>query len=284
MAFHARAYAVTALALVLIGGCTPQQAGPGTTEPLLDQMLRTHTLVVGYAGYPPYLVEDAATGAVSGYSVDILNAILAPLSVQPTWQRTTWDAMKQDLLTKKIDVMIEPIFFTIPRVAELGFTRPYAYFGYAIPVVRKNEARFSAITDLNRSDVTIAVTQGVTDQDYAAANLPLATVRSIPGNDISLTLTEVAAGRVDAALADVPSALAFVRAHDNVKALFLDAPPATTPASFATRREETSFISFLNSALLYLESAGLFEQLEARYSLPSFRERREWVFGRGLQR
>lgn len=273
------------LSLLISLGC-PQNGSSGNTENkenVLQKMLRTKTLTVGYAGYPPYLKRDPNSGDISGYSVDILNAILIPMDVKVQWKETTWDNMKQDVMTGKFDLMIEPIFMTIPRSAQVGFTRPYAYFGYAAALVRTEETRFSSINDLNDPSITLAITQGVTDQEFAERNLPEAKKKFIPGNDITITLTEVITGKADAALADVPTILEFVKSHPkDVKALFIENPPATTPAAFMTRQDEIEFICFLNNALLYLEANGLFDQLEKKYSLPSFREKKTWIRGSGL--
>jgi ABC-type amino acid transport substrate-binding protein len=213
-------------------------------------MLSERHLVAGYAGYPPFLRRDPNTGAISGYSVDLIKGITDPLGVTLEWRETTWDNMKQDLLLGKFDLMVEPIFYTIPRAAQVAYTRPYAYFGYGVPVVRKGERRFKRLEDLNNPDVTIAVTQGVTDQEFAARRLPRARLKLVPGNDISITLTEVLAGKVDAALADVPTVLQFLKAHPNeVEALFLDSPPAITPAGFMVRQADLEFLHFLDTAL-----------------------------------
>ncbi len=259
--------------------------GIAKSENVLQKMLKTKEIIVGYGGYAPYLIREPNTQEISGYSVDILKAILDPLGIKVKWQETTWDNMKQDILLKKFDLMIEPIFMTIPRSAQVGFTIPYAYFGYASVLVRKGETRFKSIEDLNKPNLTLAVTQGVTDQEYVERNLPKAKVKLIPGNDISITLTEVLIGKADAALADVPTILQFLKAHPNdVIALFLNNPPATTPAAFMTRPDEVEFINFLNNALLYLEANGFFDSLERKYDLPSFREKKSWISGSALKK
>ena len=281
--------AVVALASLL--GCPAQPAKApssdreaGRQANTLDKIQREKRLTVGYAGYPPFLRRDPNTGAISGYSVDLLKAITEPLGVELIWRETTWDNMKQDLLLGKFDLMVEPIFYTIPRAAQVAYTRPYAFFGYAVPVVRKGENRFKSILDLNNGKLTLAVTQGVTDQEFAARNLPRAKLKLIPGNDISITLTEVLVGKADAALADVPTVLTFLKAHPNeVEALFLDNPPAITPAGFMVGPGDLEFLNFLNTALMTLEAGGVFDQLETTYALPSFREAKTWVRGSGLR-
>lgn len=102
-------------ALLVFLTCSPACFGADTAQStgnVLERMLATKNLVVGYAGYPPYLKRDPNTGAISGYSVDILTAILQPLGVAIQWRETTWDNMKQDLLSGKFDLMVEPIFVT----------------------------------------------------------------------------------------------------------------------------------------------------------------------------
>lgn len=250
---------------------------------LLSSMLRTKQLRIGYAGYPPYLRRDISSGEMSGYSVDLIKAILDPIGVKILWAETTWDNMKQDLILGKLDLMIEPIFMTIPRSARVGFTRPYAYFGFGAAVVKLGDERFKSIQDFNSPKITLAVTQGVASHEYATRNLLNAKLKVVPGNDITITLTEVLAGKVDAALADVPTVLEFVKVHSkDVTALFVKNPPAITPAGFMTHQEEIEFINFLNNALTYLEANGTFDVLEAKYELPSFREEKVWIPGKGL--
>lgn len=260
------------------------QEKPVVSEDALTRALQTKRLKVGYAGYPPYLKKDLNTGEISGYSVEIAKAILDPIDVQIDWVETTWDTMKQDVLVGKFDLMIEPVFMTIPRGARVGFTDPYAYFGYGAMVVRKGDDRFESIDDLNYPQVNVVVTQGVASHEFAERRLQNASLRLIPGNDITITLSEVLHGKADVALADVPTALGFVRAHkDEVSLLLADSPPAITPAGFMTRQGETKLIAFLNSALLYLQANGTLDALDKEYSLPSFREEKSFVAGRGLE-
>lgn len=272
--------------LLVLVGCQNRSNGtdPVPTErDSLHRILQSRKIAIGYAGYPPYLRRDPNSGAISGYSVDLITHILKPLGVSIEWKETTWDNMKQDLILGKFDLMVEPIFLTVPRASQVGFTKPYAYFGYGIPVVRKDDQRFSHLDDLNSPNVTIAVTQGVTDQEFAQQKLPKAHLKLIPGNDITITLTEVLAGKADAALADVPTVLQFLKAHPRqVKALFLDNPPAKTPAAFLVRQDDLIFRNFLNTSISIAETDGFFDQLENKYALPSYREKRTWVVGKGL--
>src|SRR3954447_2607778 len=153
------------IGIVVGAACTPQgtsqRPAAAQRESLLAKIQREHRLVVGYAGYPPYLRRDANTRVISGYSVDLLRNIVEPLNIRVEWRETTWDNMKQDLVAGKFDLMVEPIFMTEARASQMAYTKPYAYFGYAIPVIRRGDKRFHTMADLNNPGVTIAITQGV---------------------------------------------------------------------------------------------------------------------------
>ena len=67
--------------------------------------------------------------------------------------------------------MIEPVFKLIPRAAEVGFTEPYSYFGYAVGIIPKENKKFNEIEELNKHSITIAVNDGSASQKYADKNL-----------------------------------------------------------------------------------------------------------------
>lgn len=258
-------------------GCNGSGSGAADvikSETLLQKMLRTHTIRVGYGGYPPFLIRDARSGEMSGFSVALIKEILQPLDVKIEWVETSWATMRDDLLLGKFDLMVEPIIMTIPRSARVGFSRPYTYFGYASVVVKKQEARFRTIQDLNSPAIRVSVNQGVTDHEFALKNLPKCNLQVISGNDITQVMSQVTMGKADAALVDVPSARRFLQAHPNdVTVLFSDPPPAITPAGFMTRQREYDLINFLSNALLALDADGTLTALEDKYDLPTYRRR-----------
>ena len=172
--------------------------------------------------------------------------------------------------------MVEPIFQTIARAKEVSFTRPYAYFGYCGAIVRKGESRFKAFSDLNQPGLSVVVVQGYTDDSYAREHLPDAKVRSMKVDDVNLIFLEVLSGNADAALSDVAQVKAFQREHpDKVDMLFVDAPPAFVPAGIMLKQGDFALANFLNASLDYMEANGVLDQLDAKYGVTAFREKRQ---------
>src|ERR1043165_60457 len=181
------AYYLVAIALIaaIVGWFLPRgsQTPSPSQETALARIQRTKVLRIGYEGYPPYTIKDPNSGQLSGYSVDLANYIAGEAQWKVEWVQTSASTKIPDIQVGKFDIMVEPIYETIPRAATVSFTRAYAYFGYAAGVVRKGETRFQKIEDVNKSTVTVAVRTGYTDQTYADQNLPLAKKRAMTVDD-----------------------------------------------------------------------------------------------------
>ncbi len=254
-------------------GCTNTPTGDvikvtEVQKSTLDKVKDTKVLRVGYAGYPPYLKKDPLTGEISGFSVDLLESLMEKWGrdIEIEWVETTWERNLLDLQNGKFDLMIEPVYRLIPRASEVGFTRPYSYFGYCVGVVKQDEDRFDDISDLNNPDVTIAVMAGSASSEYIRQNLPLADVIAVSGTTIEAALQHVPLGKADVALADAPTVGLFVRKHKGLKPLFLDNPPAKTPAGFMFKLGDYRWAYFLDTSLDFLETSGEIKRISDKYN------------------
>lgn len=266
------ALAILAFVLAVAALFFPRPPAPtgGTSgvDTALDQIRDTRTLRVGFEGYPPYAVQDPRDSSMSGYSVEMAAYIAKEAAWNIRWIKTSPDTKIPDLKARKFDVMVEPIFRTIPRAKEVTFTRAYAYFGYASAIVREGDSRFPKFANLNHSDIKIVVRQGYTDQAYAETHLPEAQVRSMKVDDINMIFLEVMAGNADAALADTSQVRAFHKEHeDSVDMLFVDPPTASVPAGFMIRQGDFGFANFLDSCIDFMEASGFLKALDTKYQV-----------------
>lgn len=244
----------------------------------LDSINRSKTLRIGYEGYPPYVIKDPSSGKLTGYSVELAELMASEAGWKIEWVQTSADTKIPDLEAGRFDLMVEPIFQTIPRATKVTFSTPYSYFGYAAAIVRKGENRFKSVSDLNTKGVVVAVRLGYTDQTYAERNLPNATIRKLKADDISQVFADVTSGHSDIALADLEQVKAYAKEHPNsVDALWVDNPPAAVPAGFMLRQGDFVFFNFLNTAISYLDSNGVFEQLDKKYGVSAKRVGKQWA-------
>jgi len=268
---------VAALALILsiVGFFRTGKEQAGVMGPkvlgLLERIEKTGELHAGYGVYPPYTQENPNTKEVSGFSVDIINQIAKELKCSVKWHRFNWNTMSADLKRSEYDVIADPIFQTIPRAREFAFTEPYAYFADGIGVVRKDENRFDSFDSLDIKGVTIAVGQGWASETLVRSRFTKAKIVPVQtATDLLQVFNEVVAGRADVAVADAADAQRFVQEHSNeVKALFIDNPPAFMPAGFALRPDDKEGAEFLTVCLRNLKATGVLDGIAHRYDLPS---------------
>jgi len=252
---------------------SPKQSDTQTDLPgILAQIDKKGELHAGYGVYPPYTMEDPNSRAVSGYSVEIINEIANQLHCRVVWHRLNWNTMSADLRRGEYDVIADPIFQTIPRAREFAFSEPYAYFADGIAVVRKNERRFTDFQSLDQKGITVAVGQGWASETLVKARFNRARILSVQtSTDLLQVFNEVLSGRADVAVADGADAERFVGEHPGeVRALWLDQPPAAMPAGFALRPGDLKGAAFLSVCLRNLRSTGVLEGLEQKYKIKTF--------------
>jgi len=261
------------IGLVLVVGVFKNQGSTSSVQnSILERVKSEKTIRVGYAAYPPYVAKNLNTGELSGFYIDIMNEMASRAGWKVEWVETTWQTFISDLQTGKFDVIDDPMFATIPRWAEINFTSPLGYFSGVAGLTQKNEFRFSKIQDLNKAGITIAVPQGWTSQEYANKHLPLATIKVFPGDTAALALADAITGNSDVALADGLSVEQYIEKNpnQNAKTLFLDNPPAITPAAWGIRKGDVEWLLFLNGSIDSMRADGTLKNIAEKYKLYSY--------------
>lgn len=260
--------------LAVLSACSTNSSDDSTTSVggvpgLLERIDATGVIHAGYGVYPPFTVEDPNTKEVSGFSVDMLAQIAKELNCKIEWHRINWNTMSADLMRGEFDVIADPIFQTIPRAREFSFTEPYAYFADGIAVVRIEEGRFETFGDLERDDITIVVGQGWASEALVRATFTKPNVVSVQtAADLLQVFNEVITGRADVAIADGADAVRFVNEHPGeVKALWLEDPPAYMPAGFALKITDPKGADFLTACLRNLKSTGVLAGLAKKHNV-----------------
>ena len=280
---------------VFLCACKPvsdgKEAQSVRKETTIQRINRTGVIRVGYGGFPPYISinpnEKDQNKRITGFSADLVRELaerqVPPLKIE--WVNFNWDTLKADMLSDKFDFVAEPVFQTIPRAMDFGLCEPYSYFGIAVAVVRKDETRFNAFSDLDRPDITVSLAQGWTSTEFAQKRLTKAKFKFVPvEKDAYVQCDDVLLGRADVALNDVPTIFQYVQAHsDKVKALWIDNPPSSVGGGFVTRKEDTELREFLNAATRILKADGVLVRLDHKWKSLGYFEPLKMTPGEGLR-
>lgn len=286
-------FAIAASVLALVSALRGTPSGseaPRNAETTLARIKRTGVLRVGYGGFPPYTivnVNDNSPGkGVTGFVVDIVEEMAKrhnpPLKVE--WHYFNWATLRPEMASGNFDLLADGLFQTVPLASAYLLSEPFSYFGIGCALVRSDDTRFSDFEDLDRSDITIAVAVGWLSTDYAKQRLINPMFKDIVVEESpTAQMDEVIHGRADVAINDVPSVLAYARAHPGkVKALWVDHPPAVVAGGFATRMQDRDLMNFINVCIRILEVDGTIARIDSKWGGMGYYYRPRLVPGAGL--
>lgn len=249
---------------------TPVEARDTMADIVASQRLR-----VAYIVFPPSVSKSPATSTPTGHMVDAVRYIASEMNAQVSFQETTWATFAAGLQAKQYDVVVAPLFATPSRAVAVAFTQPLYYLGMAI-IAKRSDNRFVSLNELNNSAIQIAVNQGGANQRFAKRYFPNAKLTELATTDISQMLSEVVAGRADAAIADTWSVAKFAEQNKAVQILFSGKPLDVTAISWAVRPEDTQFLKFLDTSIEYLHTTGKMKEFEEKHNAHWLHLKQEW--------
>jgi ABC-type amino acid transport substrate-binding protein len=270
---RANTLAITALVAAVVILATPSLFVQRTPSPQRDSystIVAQKRLEAGYVVLPPWIIKDPNTGALSGSSIDAMNEIARLAGWKVDYQEATFSTYIAGLKSGRYDVVVFPVFITIPRAEAVLFTRPVTYLGNTI-LVRAGDTRFKNLEDVDKPGIIVAVTQGEQGYDFALTHFKHATVKPISSSDITTVYNEVLVGRADVALGDTFTVEAYARQHPQVRDLLFGHPYSVLPAAWIVRPDDERLKEFFNNAITYLEGVGILGELDRKYHVPNVR-------------
>ena len=245
----------------------PQTTAQVIEKSAMERITSEGKLKICFMPWPPVMMKDPNTGAVSGESVDAVNIIAEEAGLKVEYIESTWGTFAAAIQAGQCDAAIG-IFSTIQRATVLSFARPMFYTGNGV-LVKAGETRFNSTADFDKPDVKIAVVQGEVGHLYVQKHLKNAQVIVLSGGDISLALAQVSAGKADAAFTDAWTIAQYAMVHNETMD-FLDLHPEAAyginPTTIAVKQTNTDLLNFFNTAILDLEVNGQLKELSQTYN------------------
>ncbi len=244
-----------ALAVLLAAGCGKK--GEGT----LARIRREGTLRVGTdATYPPFESIDPASREVVGFDADMMRAIGKSLGVRVEFLVVPFDGILAALKSGKYDAVISALTITEDRAREVLFSAPYYAAGQSIVV--RGGSPIRAETDLPGK--RIGVQLGTTGE-REAHKISGADVVSFDA--IGAAFIDLANGRLDAVIADTPTAALFSADHPEIA--LVGAPITRESYGIAMRKADLDLKGAVDGAIQALDRDGTVSMLREKWKLPS---------------
>lgn len=246
---------LTAVAIALTG-CT---AGSGNADDSLSSVQESGVLTVGTEGtYRPFTFHEGGSGALTGYDVEVIEAVAAELDVKVDFEETQWDAIFAGLTAGRWDVVANQVSITPERVKEYTFSEPYTYSTGVVVVPSDN----TSITSFESLDGKTTA-QSLTSNWYALATESGATVEAVEGWAPAVALVEQ--GRVDATVNDMLTFLDYQNTN-GAKGLKVAAETEeVSKSAFAFAKGDSALAGAVDEALATLAADGTLTELSQKY-------------------
>ena len=248
-----------ALALSLLLGLSAS----ASTFAALPQTVRIGT----DATYAPFSSKDSK-GEFVGFDIDLGNEMCKRMQVKCTWVGSDFDALIPSLKAKKIDAIISSLSITEKRQQEIAFSEKL-YAADSRLIAAKGSPITPDIDALKGKHV--GVLQGSTQESYANTNWRNQGVDVVAYQNQDLIYSDLAAGRLDAALQDEvaasegflkqPAGKAFAFAGPSVK----DKKFFGDGTGIGLRKDDPELKAAFDKAFDELRKDGTYDKFAKKY-------------------
>ena len=214
---------------------------------------------IGLEGtYPPFSFVDT-DGKLTGFEVELSEALAKELGVKARLQPTKWDGILAALESKRLDIVVNQVTISDERKKKYDFSEPYTVSGIQALVLTKNKDTIKTAQDLAGKKVGVGL--GTNYEQWLKDNVPKAIIKTY--DDDPSKFQDLRVGRIDAILIDRLAALEYARkAKDTIAA---GDAFSRQEAGVALRKGEPELLDAINKALDKLRADGTLKKLSEKY-------------------
>lgn len=252
--------ALVLFVFALVGCSCPLAQASGKLETIAQR----GTLLVGTTGdYKPMSYLNKTTGQYEGFDAEAATMLAEALGVKVQFVPTTWPNLTKDTMSGKFDVAMCGITRTFAREKVMDMSKGYLLFGKTILVRKSDAAKFKGLADINKKEVRVMVNPGGTNEKFAKANLPQATLlvhqqnAEIPGL--------VAEGKADVMITETMEARRYIRDNKKLAAPLVESPFTRNNFGILMAKGDQDFLNFVNMWMEEVQMNGTMTKLEAKY-------------------
>lgn len=220
-------------------------------------------------GGAPYIFPDPKDPLkMIGFEVDLADEIAKELGVKARQAQNAWDSLVPALMRGDSDIAMNGIEITPQREKEVLFSRPYYIYTEQL-VVRKDEEAIQSVDDLKGKKV--GTLSGTVAQDILMkmgdVDVKIYAGQVEPYEDLAI-------GRLDAVLLDLPIAAYYAKPNPKLK--YAGQPVGEGSYAIAIRKGDEELKAKIDDILQRLVSTGRLKEIYAKWDL--WNEKQEKLF------
>jgi arginine/ornithine transport system substrate-binding protein len=221
---------------------------------------------IGVEGaYPPFSKTEA-DGSVTGFDIDLANALCAEMKARCTYIKQDWDGIIPALLARKFDAVIATIDITEERLKMVAFTDKYQHIPARFVALKGSEYQASTAFMAGKK---IGVQRATSMDLYISDNYPDAQIKRYGSADEAYL--DLKAGRLDFILADSAAIAGGLLDKDGGDKFAFIGPKFTDPkwfgagAGIAIRKQNQDLVEQFNRAITAIRADGTYNKIQDKY-------------------
>ncbi|MBD8495957.1 cystine ABC transporter substrate-binding protein [Pseudomonas syringae] len=235
-------------------------AGQALAGEQLQKIKDSGTLNVGLEGtYPPFSFVDE-NGKLTGFEVELAEALAKELGVKAKVQPSKWDGILAALESKRLDIVVNQVTISEERKKKYDFSTPYTVSGIQAMTRKDTAASIKTAQDLAGKKVGLGL--GTNYEQWLKENVPGAVIRTY--DDDPTKIQDLSVGRIDVILVD---RLAALEMQQKTKDKLVAAGEAFSrqESGIALRKGEPELLAAIDDALAKLRKDGTLKKLSEKY-------------------
>jgi L-cystine transport system substrate-binding protein len=260
--FRRLAVAGLAAAALTLTACGGSESGDSATEAegtSLEQIREDGVITVGTEGtYRPFTFHEDGSGDLTGYDVEVIQAVADELGVEAEFEETQWDAIFAGLDAGRFDVIANQVSITPEREADYQFSTPYTVSPGVI-VVNDGDTDIASFEDLKGKTTA----QSLTSNWYELAKESGANIENVEGWAQAVTLLKQ--GRVDATVNDELTFLDYQQTEGDTSLEVAAETEEEARNAFAFRKGSDDLVKAVDDALATLKENGTLAKISEKY-------------------
>jgi len=278
--------AVALVAVFTLAGAacsSDEETGGGSATPTAASFttLESGTLTIGSdIPYPPF--EFNKGGTLSGFDVELMNAVAEKLGLTPNWVNANFNTIFTALAANRFDVVASAVTAYAPkgssaytttqkRAQIVAFAKPYYDSLQSLTVNPSKTPDITTWEQLKSGD-RVGVQSGTTGEFWAQENLEPMGVTLVGYTKAPDIFNAIESGQLVAGVVDLPVAQDIVETKPDLEVS--QQIETGEQYAFAVNPENTGLLDAINGAMDELFADGTYAQIFQKYfptqQLPSY--------------
>ena len=253
---------------LVLTACGGSKTDGGAADTAADAAAAEYTLVnegkltcISNLYFPPFESMDEKTGEPVGFDIDMSKSLAEHLGLEVNWLPSqAFDSLVPTIKAGgTADIAIAGMTITDARKAEVDMSDPYVDSNQSLVTKVGSE---DTLETLNAAEKKIAVQAGTTGADWAAENLPTATI--VPLDDIISAMNGVLTGSYDGLVTDLPVSSYQIK-NSFTELQIIEEIPTGEQYGIAISKDNPGLTAAINQALADMAADGSMEQIQTKW-------------------